>query len=91
MLAHGGSTVGNPQIRAGVLSVLFPGVHPYDLACALDQFGVAVRAGHHCASYALAQLDISETLRISPAFYNEPEELPQFDQALERSLRLLRG
>lgn len=91
VLDHGGSIVGNPQVRAGVLSVLFPGVHPYDLACSLDAFGVAVRAGHHCASYALAQLGISETLRISPAFYNEPEELPQFDQALEQSLRLLRS
>ena len=89
VLAHGGSIVGNPQVRAGVLSVLFPGVHPYDLACILDQFGVAVRAGHHCASYALAQLGISETLRISPAFYNEPEELPQFEEALERALHLL--
>lgn len=89
VLAHGGSIVGNPQVRAGVLSVLFPGVHPYDLACALDQFGVAVRAGHHCASYALAQLGITETLRISPAFYNEPEELPQFEEALERALHLL--
>lgn len=90
VLAHGGSIVGNPQVRAGVLSVLFPGVHPYDLACALDQFGVAVRAGHHCASYALAQLGISEALRISPAFYNEPDELAQFEKVLERSLRLLK-
>lgn len=88
---HGGEVVGQPHIRAGVLSVLFPGVHPYDLACALDQFGVAVRAGQHCAGYALDQLGISETLRISPAFYNELDELAQFEEALDRSLRLLRG
>lgn len=90
LLDHGGRIVGHPQVQAGVLSVLFSGVHAYDLACTLDQFGVAVRAGHHCASYGLSQLGVSETLRISPAFYNEPDELAQFEEALERSLYLLR-
>ena len=39
----------DPEIRAGVLSFNFPGVHPHDLSAALDAEGLAVRAGHHCA------------------------------------------
>ena len=89
--AHEGQILGCPKQHTGVLSVTFPGVHSYDLASVLDQYGVAVRAGQHCASYALAQLGVEQTLRISPAFYNSLEELEPFERALEASLRLLRG
>lgn len=91
ILAHGGKILGAPKEHAGVLSVTFPGVHPFDLASLLDQYGVAVRSGHHCASYALRQLGTEETLRISPAFYNSLQEIPTFERALEQSLRLLKS
>lgn len=90
ILAHGGNILGNPKEHAGVLSVTFPGVHPFDLASLLDQYGVAVRAGHHCASYALRQFGVAETLRISPAFYNELWEIDPFERAIDRALRLLK-
>lgn len=89
--AQGGRILGSPKRHTGVLSVTFPGVHPYDLASVLDQYGVAVRAGQHCASYALAQLGVEQTLRISPAFYNSLEELAPFERALEAALKLLKG
>src|SRR5262249_60961544 len=55
----------DPEIRAGVLSFNFPGVHPHDLSAALDAEGVAVRAGHHCAQPLMRRLGVAGTARAS--------------------------
>ena len=58
------------QQRTGVLSFNLTGVHPHDLASALDMDGVAVRAGHHCAQPLMKYLGVSATARASFYLYN---------------------
>lgn len=60
----------DPQQRTGVLSFNLTGVHPHDLASALDMDGVAVRAGHHCAQPLMKYLGVSATARASFYLYN---------------------
>lgn len=81
--------LGAPRKRAGVVSFAVDGVHPFDLAQLLDQQGIAVRSGHHCAQNAVAHFGVESSVRVSPAFYNTEEELERFEQALRRSLRIL--
>lgn len=82
--------LGKPRRRAGAVSFAAEGVHPYDLAQVLDQMGVAVRSGHHCAQNAVNHFGVEHSVRVSPAFYNTEEELIRFGEALDRSLSLLR-
>ena len=82
--------LGRPGRRAGVVSFTAEGVHPYDLAQVLDQMGVAVRSGHHCAQNAVSHFGVEHSVRVSPAFYNTEDELIRFGEALDRSLRMLR-
>lgn len=85
----GVKVLGAPRKRAGVVSFTVDGVHPYDLAQLLDQQGIAVRSGHHCAQNAVAHFGVDSSVRVSPAFYNTEEELDRFEQALRRSLHIL--
>lgn len=64
----------DPKLRTGVLSFNLAGVHPHDLASALDMDGVAVRAGHHCAQPLMEYLGVSATARASFYLYNTKED-----------------
>lgn len=64
-------------------------VHPFDIGTLLDQQGVAVRIGHHCAEPLMDALQVPGTVRISFGMYNEPEEVDQFMAALRRSVDIL--
>ncbi len=83
--------LGAPRERAGAISFTAEQIHAYDLAQMLDQQGVAVRSGHHCAQNAVEALGASHTVRLSPAFYNTPEDLSRFEEALERAIHSLRN
>lgn len=69
--------------RGPAISFVLEGVHPHDLATFLDQSGIAVRAGHHCAQPLLAPLGISATTRASFYFYNTLEEVDLLVKALK--------
>lgn len=82
------------QKKAGVLSFnVFDGsgkiVHPFDLGALLDQQGVAVRIGHHCAEPLMEQLLVPGTVRVSFGMYNTREEVDLFSNALQRALTIL--
>lgn len=62
--------VGTPEHRAGAISFLLDGIHPYDAGTVLDRLGVAVRTGHHCAQPVMDRFDVPGTVRASFAFYN---------------------
>lgn len=62
--------VGTPEKRAGAISFLLDGVHPYDAGTVLDRLGVAVRTGQHCAQPVMDRFGIDGTIRASFAFYN---------------------
>ncbi|MCF6335565.1 MAG: aminotransferase class V-fold PLP-dependent enzyme, partial [Spirochaetales bacterium] len=61
--------------RAGVFSFTHDDLHPHDMAQFLDRFGIAVRAGHHCAQPAMRKLKVSSMARASLAFYNTRSEI----------------
>jgi cysteine desulfurase/selenocysteine lyase len=74
-----------PVQRAGLIAFTMNDIHPHDLSAILDQDGVAVRAGHHCAMPLHDRLDIIATARASFYFYNTPEEIDQLCASLEKA------
>jgi len=75
--------IGTAKEKAGVLSFVLDGIHAHDVGTVLDQEGVAIRAGHHCAMPVMQRFGVPATARASLAFYNTREEL----EALVRGLR----
>lgn len=75
--------LGNPKKRAGVISITVEGIHPYDFACMMDKYGVAIRSGNLCAQPVIRKWGIDTAVRISPAFYNTEEELELFGNYAE--------
>lgn len=71
--------------RAGLISFNLDGVHPHDVAQVLDQEGVAVRAGHHCAQPLMAHFDVPATARASFYLYNTKDEVDRLIAALEKT------
>jgi cysteine desulfurase/selenocysteine lyase len=67
--------IGSPRERMAVLSLQVDGAHPHDVATILDQEGIAVRAGHHCAQPLMNALGLTGTIRVSFSFYNLPDEI----------------
>lgn len=65
-------------------------VHPYDLGVLLDQQGVAIRTGHHCAQPLMQRFGIEGTARVSFGLYNTKQEVDSFIKALKKSLIILR-
>lgn len=83
-----------PQPHASVLSfICFDEdgeiIHPNDIASLLDQQGIAVRAGHHCAHPFMDALQIEGTVRISLALYNTQKDIERFIQALKKAIEIL--
>ena len=62
--------IGTAQEKAAVLSFVIEGIHPHDIGTVLDQAGIAVRTGHHCAQPVMDRFDVPATTRASFAFYN---------------------
>ncbi len=81
---NGTRIIGTAAEKVGVLSFLMDGIHPHDIGTILDQYGVAVRTGHHCAQPVMDRYGIPATARASFAFYNTREEISVFADALKR-------
>lgn len=81
---------GTAEHKAGVLSFLIEGVHPYDLGTLLDQQGVAVRTGHHCTEPLMDWLGIPGTVRASFACYNSEEDVDRLTAAVQKAAAMLR-
>lgn len=76
--------LGTPRDRGGVVSFVMECAHPHDIAQVLDDEGIAIRAGHHCAQPLMERLGVTATARISPSFYNTNEEIDALAKALLR-------
>ena len=61
--------------RGGAVTFNFGDLHPHDLSQVLDQHGIAIRAGHHCAQPLMRRLDVPATARASVYVYNEPSDV----------------
>ncbi len=85
-----GLTVHGTAVGKGaVLSFSVDGAHPHDLAQILDRYGVAVRAGHHCAQPLMDHLGVSATARASFALYNSEADVDAFIEALHKARGML--
>jgi|TARA_B110000444_G_scaffold170173_1_gene159012 cysteine desulfurase/selenocysteine lyase len=76
---HGPSEIEN---RGGVLSIAYKDVHPHDLSQVLDQHGICVRAGHHCAKPLMRELGVGATARASLYLYNTESDIDILAEAL---------
>lgn len=75
---------GNPNKKVGSLSFNINGVHPFDVGTLLDQLGIAIRTGHHCAQPVMKHYNIPGTARVSFAIYTTKEEIDIFIDSLKR-------
>ena len=80
----GARIIGQARNKTGVLSFLLEGVHPHDAGTILDNEGVAVRTGQHCAQPIMDRYGITATIRASLGIYNTREEIDVLMRALER-------
>jgi len=76
--------IGTAREKASVLSFVVEGVHPHDVGAVLDDEGVAVRAGHHCAQPVMQRFGVPATVRASFAFYNTRAEVDTLVRGLRR-------
>ena len=81
------------QPKAGVLSFnVYAGeelIHPFDVGTLLDQQGIAVRTGHHCAEPLIDEIGVPGTVRVSFGLYNDKSDIDAFIAALQKALRIL--
>jgi cysteine desulfurase/selenocysteine lyase len=82
--------VGTAARKAGVLSFVVEGVHPHDVGTILDQEGIAVRAGHHCAQPVMDRFGLPATVRASLGLYNTREDVERLAAGLRRVVEVFR-
>ncbi|PYV03195.1 MAG: cysteine desulfurase CsdA [Acidobacteria bacterium] len=80
--------IGTAKEKAGVLSFTLDGIHPHDIGTILDQEGIAIRTGHHCAQPLMDRFGIPATARASLAFYNTKEEIDQLVLGLRKVIEV---
>lgn len=80
-----GLTIYGPKKRAGLVTFNLEDVHPHDLATVVDQEGIAIRAGHHCAQPLMKWLNVSATARASFYLYNTKEDVDSLADALVKT------
>ena len=82
----GVTIVGEPAHRLSVVSFLVEGGHPHDFGTLLDQQGIAVRTGHHCAMPLMDRLGIAGTIRASFSLYNSPSDVERLIAGVEKAM-----
>ena len=80
--------IGTAKEKASVLSFTIENVHPHDIGTILDQQGIAVRAGHHCAQPVMQFFDVPATARASFAFYNTRDEVDKLADAVQKVIEV---
>lgn len=86
----GATIIGTAANKTSVLSFILADVHPHDLGTLLDNQGVAIRTGHHCAMPVMQRFGLEGTARASFALYNNEDDLEQFFDALNKAVLMLR-
>ena len=80
--------IGTATEKASVLSFTIDGIHPHDIGTILDQQGIAIRAGHHCAQPVMEFFDVPATARASFAFYNTREDVDKLADAIQKVIEV---
>jgi cysteine desulfurase/selenocysteine lyase len=81
---------GTAREKAGVLAFVLDFAHPHDVGTILDQEGIAIRAGHHCAQPVMQRFKIPATARASFAFYNTKDEVDALASAVEKCIEVFK-
>jgi cysteine desulfurase/selenocysteine lyase len=81
--------VGSPARSVGIFSFVLAGAHPSDLGMLLDQQGIAVRTGDHCAQPLMAHYQLPGTVRASFAMYNTSDDVVRLFEGIHKARRLL--
>ena len=85
---EGLSLIGTAPGKSGVVSFTMDCAHPHDISTIIDNDGVAIRAGHHCAQPLMDHLDLPSTARASVGVYTRPEDFDALANALEKVRRI---
>jgi len=80
--------IGTAKNKASVISFVINDIHPHDIGTILDKYGVAIRAGHHCAQPVMDFYKVSATARASFAFYNTREEIDRLIDAIQKVIEI---
>ena len=83
--------IGSPKRRAAAISFMLDDIHPHDVGTILDRYGIAIRAGHHCAQPAMKRMGVPGTARVSVAFYNKSDEIDYLVSCLEETQKMFRS
>jgi len=78
------------NFRGGVISFNIADIHPHDLATIMNDHGIAIRSGHHCAQVLMQRLDVPATSRASFYIYNTKEEIDKFVNAIKEAGRIFK-
>jgi cysteine desulfurase/selenocysteine lyase len=82
--------IGRPKRRAAAVSFMLDDIHPHDVGTVLDRYGIAIRAGHHCAQPAMKRMGVPGTARVSLAFYNKSDEIDYLVSCLGETQKMFR-
>lgn len=82
--------IGTAKHKTSVVSFIVDGVHPQDMGILLDNYGIAVRTGHHCCQPLMNRFEIPGTIRASFAMYNTKEEVDELVKGVEKAIKMLR-
>ncbi len=80
--------IGTSQDKAAILSFVIDGIHPHDIGTVLDQYGVAIRSGHHCAQPLMERFAVPATARASLSVYNTREDVDALVEGLHQALEI---
>jgi len=82
--------IGTARHKAGVLSFTLDGIHPHDIGTILDQAGIAIRTGHHCAQPVMDRFKVPATARASLALYNTRDDIDHLVNGIDQVVRMFR-
>ncbi|MEM1401797.1 MAG: cysteine desulfurase [Pseudomonadota bacterium] len=80
--------IGNPDRSAGIFSFVLDGAHPSDIGMLLDEQGIAVRTGHHCAQPLMSRFEVPGTVRASFSMYNNMDDVDRLISGLKKAQSL---
>lgn len=80
--------IGTAANKASIISFCHDLIHPHDMVTLLDQDGIAVRGGHHCAQPTMQRFGVPATSRASMSFYNKMEELDALAESIRRAIKV---
>lgn len=80
--------IGTAKEKVSVISFVVEGIHPHDIGTVLDQEGVAIRTGHHCAQPTMQRFGVPATARASMCFYNTESDIDRLVEAIQKTIKV---